>query len=186
MTELKDKFTKEIRPTLMKELGFSSIEATPKIVKIVVSSKTGRIKEDDKAVAKQQAELSTICGQFAKINKSKKAVSSFKLRIGQPVGLTCTLRSGKMYDFITRFVVTALPRVRDFKGLSLKGFDKNGNYTIGVTEHTIIPEIKYESVSNVFGFQINIHTTARNKEECYKLLQSLGFPFEKDNSQGAA
>jgi len=186
MSELREKFNKVIRPAIMKEMNLKSIEAAPKIIKIVVSAKTGRIKEDDKAIAKMQAELSTICGQRAKINISRKAVSAFKLRIGQPVGLTCTLRGNKMYDFVTRFVDSALPRVRDFKGLPVKGIDSNGNYSIGVSEHTIIPEIKYESVSNVFGFQINIHTTARDKESCYRLLKSLGFPFEKDNSEGVA
>lgn len=185
MENLKVKFEKDIRPALMKKLNKKTIDATPKIIKIVVSAKTGRIKEDDNAIKKMQTDLSIICGQHAKINLSKKAVSSFKLRIGQPVGLSCTLRGIKMYDFVTRFVNTALPRVRDFKGLKAKGFDGKGNYSIGVTEHTIVPEIKYENVTNVFGFQINIHTTARNDAECMELLKTLGFPFEKENAEGA-
>ena len=179
MEALKEKFNSTIRPQLKKELSLSSIERTPKIVKVVVSSGVGKFKEDSKAIEKVLNDLALICGQKPKINNSRKAVSAFKLRIGQPVGLTCTLRGVKMYDFITRLVSVALPRVRDFKGLPKKGFDGKGNYSLGITEHTIMPEIKFENVTENFGLQININTTAQNDTECEALLSALGFPFEK-------
>lgn len=180
MTEsIKEKFASTIRPELKSSLGLSNIERTPKLLKVVISSGVGKFKEEDKTIEKIKKDMSLICGQTPRINKSKKAVSAFKLRIGQPVGLTATLRGAKMYDFVYKTVNVALPRVRDFKGLPKKGFDTKGNYCIGIREHTIMPEIKYEDVSEVFGMQINIHTTARDEKECESLLSALGFPFEK-------
>lgn len=176
---IKEKFYTTMRPELMKSLNLKNIERTPKILKVVVSSGVGKFKEDDKTIEKIKKDLSLICGQTAKINKSRKAVSAFKLRIGQPVGLTTTLRDVKMYDFIYKLVNVALPRVRDFKGLSRSGFDTQGNYSIGLREHTIMPEIKFEDVTEVFGLQVNIHTNAKDKNECEALLKALGFPFEK-------
>lgn len=179
MDALKEKFNSKIRPELKVSLGFTSIERTPKIVKVVVSSGVGKFKEDAKAIEKVLNDLALICGQKPKINNSRKAVSAFKLRIGQPVGLTTTLRGVKMYDFISRLTNVALPRVRDFKGLSKKGFDGQGNYSLGIIEHTIMPEIKFENVTENFGLQVNINTTAQNNAECEALLTALGFPFEK-------
>lgn len=179
MGTVKEKFVTDTKPALMKSLGLSNIERTPKLLKVVVSSGIGKFKEDDKAILKIKKDIAIICGQTPKTNKSKKAVSAFKLRIGQPVGLTATLRGTKMYDFVYKLVNVALPRVRDFKGLSSGGFDDNGNYSIGIREHTIMPEIKYEDVSEVFGLQVNIHTTAKDKKECESLLFALGFPLEK-------
>ncbi|MFA7243744.1 MAG: 50S ribosomal protein L5 [Patescibacteria group bacterium] len=179
MTALKEKFYDTIRPELKKTLSFTNIERTPKVTKVVVSSGVGKFKEEEKAIEKIQNDLAIITGQKPKINKSRKAVSAFKLRIGQPVGLTVTLRGEKMYDFIFRLANVALPRVRDFKGLSRNGFDGRGNYSLGISEHTIMPEIKFENVTENFGFQINVNTTAKNNAECEALLSALGFPFEK-------
>lgn len=179
MENLAEKFNKTILPQLQKELNKKNIFETPRIEKVVVSAGIGDFKEDDKAVEKIAAELASITGQKAKINRSRKAVSAFKLRIGQPVGLTVTLRGPKMYDFIERLINVSLPRVRDFRGLPLSGFDKRGNYSLGVREYSIFPEVKYEEISIVFGFQVNIKTTATNDLEAKKMFELLGFPFEK-------
>lgn len=184
MEKLAKKFNTVILPALQKELGIKNISAVPKIVKVVVSSGIGDFKDDDKAIEKIANELKLICGQKAKINHSKKAVSSFKLRIGQPIGLTITLRGEKMFDFIDKLVNTALPRVRDFRGLLKKGFDGHGNYCIGIKEYSIFPEVKYEDISINFGFQINIKTTAKSDDEARVLLKLLGFPFEKGAVNG--
>ncbi len=180
MSELKEKYSKEIRQELKKELSLSNICEVPKVKKVVICTKTGSVKEDATAIEEVRKILAELTGQLPKINKSKKAVSSFKLRIGQPVGLTVTLREDRMYDFISRLVNVALPRVRDFKGLSNKSFDGNGNYSIGISEHVIMPEAKYEGNSRIFGFQVNIQTSAKSDEHSKALLTRLGFPFEKN------
>jgi len=183
MTKLSEKFNKEIRPSLQKELGYKSIEATPKLEKVVVSAGVGEINEDKKKLLEVEKVLAKITGQKPKRNVSVKAVSAFKLRIGQVVGYTVTLRDQKMYDFISRLANAAIPRIRDFKGLSNGGFDRQGNYCLGVREHTIIPEIKHEETLFPFGFQVNIKTTAENDEEAKLLLEKLGFPFCKEGKQ---
>lgn len=179
MEKLATKFDKEIAPKLQKDLGIKNIFDIPRIEKIVISAGIGDFKEDDKQVAKITEELASIAGQKPKLNKSRKAVSAFKLRIGQPVGLTVTLRGTRMFDFVDKLVNISLPRVRDFRGLSAKAFDRNGNYSIGLKEHAIFPEVKYEEVSTSFGFQINIKTTAKDDKGARVLLEYLGFPFEK-------
>jgi len=181
MSKLKLDYIEKIRPELKKELNISNIHAVPKIEKVTVSAKTGSVKEDSNAIEEIKKVLSEITGQNPKLNKSKKAVSSFKLRIGQPVGLTVTLRNEKMYDFLSRLLNVALPRLRDFKGLPKKAFDGNGNYSIGIEEHVIMPESKYEGNTRVFGFQVNITTTAKDDKSAEHLLNKLGFKFEKDN-----
>lgn len=179
MEKLVEKYNKVIIPELRKELSKKNIMEVPKLTKVVVSSGVGDFKEDDKIVAKISAELSKITGLKPKINRSRKAVSAFKLRIGQPVGLTATLRGEKMYDFLDRLVSVAFPRVRDFRGLSKKSFDGQGNYSIGIKDYSIFPEIKYEDVTTPFGFQVNIKTNCKNDEDARALLVKLGFPFEK-------
>ena len=179
MTDLKEKFNKDIIKLILKEGNFKNIYAVPRLEKVVVSTKIGRVKDNAETIKKISKEMEEITGQKAKINKSKHAVSSFKLRVGEPVGLTVTLRNRRMYDFIFRLCNVALPRVRDFHGLSKKGFDGRGNYSLGVSEYIIMPEVEYENVSDIFGFQVNICTTAKNNEEGYLLLKNLGFPFEK-------
>ena len=179
MEKLIEKFNKEIAPALQKELSLKNKFLTPRIEKIVVSTGIGDYKDDDGAVKKIAEELTKIVGQKPRINLSRKAVSAFKLRIGQPVGLTVTLRGEKMYDFVDRLINVALPRVRDFRGLSNKGFDGHGNYAIGIKEYMIFPEVKYEDATRPFGFQVNIKTNVSKDNETRALLVGLGFPFEK-------
>lgn len=178
MSDLREKFNNVIVKELKEDLGLN-ISAVPRLSKVVISAKTGAIKEDKDAVESIRRELAEIVGQMPKINLSRKSVSSFKLRTGQPVGLTATLRGDRMYDFVSKLTNIALPRVRDFKGLKHGAFDGNGNYSIGISEHIIMPEAKYEGSTRIFGFQINIHTTAQNDEQSKALLSKLGFLFEK-------
>lgn len=179
MGKLAIKFNKEILPELKKTCGKKNIFEVPRLQKVVISAGIGDFKEDDKAIEKIVSDLAKITGQKPKINHSKKAVSAFKLRIGQPVGVTVTLRSEKMFDFVERLNNVTLPRVRDFRGLSKKSFDGRGNFSLGIKEHTIFPEIKYEEVSINFGLEVNINTTAKNNNDAEALLNVLGFPFEK-------
>jgi len=184
MEKLITKFNKEIKQSIKKELSLSNDFMVPKIEKVVISTGIGDFKEDDAAVKKITEELTRITGQKPRLNLSKKAVSAFKLRIGQPVGLTVTLRGEKMYDFIDRLINIALPRVRDFRGLSKKGFDGHGNYSIGVREYMIFPEVKYEDATRPFGFQVNIKTNVKQDLQTMLLLSNLGFPFEKEKKNG--
>ncbi len=180
MEKLIEKYNKTIVPELQSELSKKNIMETPKLEKVVISSGVGDFKEDDKAIEKISTELSKIAGLKPRINRSRKAVSAFKLRIGQPVGITVTLRGEKMYDFLDRLVNVALPRVRDFRGLPKKAFDGHGNYTIGIKDYSIFPEIKYEDITTPFGFQANIKTNCKNDEDARALFIKLGFPFEKN------
>jgi len=181
MEKLIEKFKASMVKELKSELKKKNDFEIPKITKIVVSAGIGDFKEDKNKVEKIAKEIAKITGQKAKVNLSTKAVSAFKLRIGQPVGLTVTLRGERMYDFIDRLVNVALPRVRDFKGLSLKAFDNQGNYSLGIRDFSIFPEIKFEEITENFGLQVNVKTTATNKEDALALLKKLGFPFEKVN-----
>lgn len=181
MTKLAEKFRSEIKPKIQSELKLSSIEAAPKLVKVVVSTGVGPFKEDKKKLEEIEKVMAKITGQKPKKNISNKAVSAFKLRIGQVVGYSVTLRGERMYDFVSRLVSAAIPRIKDFKGLKQSGFDGSGNYSIGIKEHTIIPEIKHEETLFPFGLQINIKTTAQDDKEARVLLEKLGFPFNKGN-----
>ncbi len=180
MEKLIEKYKKTIVPELMKSLGYKNVNQIPALEKIVVSVGIGDFKEDKGAVEKIAAEVEKVTGQKSKINLSRKAVSAFKLRIGQPVGITVTLRGRRMYDFIEKLTNIALPRVRDFKGTSAKAFDHQGNYSIGIRDYTIFPEVKYEEVDKAFGLQVNIKTTAKNDKDARALLELLGVPFEKN------
>ena len=177
----KSKSESEISKTLGSTLNISNLFAVPKIIKVVISTGVGKFKDDQNIINTIMADLALITGQKPKINLSKKAVSAFKLRLKQPVGLTVTLRGSKMHDFIQRFSQIAIPRIRDFKGLSLRGLDDHGNYSLGIEEHTIMPEIKYDDVKQIYGFQVNINTSAKNKDQAKALLTEYGFVFEKIN-----
>lgn len=177
MEKLASKFNSVILAELKKSLGRSNDFAVPQLEKIVVSTGTGDYKEDKNTIEKISVELAKITGQKPKLNLSRKAVSAFKLRIGQPVGLTVTLRGERMYDFVDRLVNTTLPRVRDFRGLKDSAFDKQGNYSIGLRDYSIFPEVKYEEISVNFGLEICIKTTAKTAEDGKALLAALGFPF---------
>lgn len=179
MENLEKQFKETILKDLQTSLHKKNIFEVPQIEKVVVSTGTGDFKDDKNVIEKIAGEISKLTGQKPKVNLSRKAVSAFKLRIGQPVGLTVTLRGERMYDFIGRLVNVALPRVRDFRGVKASSFDDQGNYSIGIRDYSIFPEIKYEDITVNFGLEISIKTTAKNKEDARALLEKLGFPFEK-------
>ena len=182
MNNLLQQYREKIVKEMKESFGYSSISEVPKITKITINSGVGRIKESTEEVQHVAADLALISGQKPRENKSRKSISGFKLREGQIVGLSTTLRADKMYDFIERLVRVALPRIRDFRGLPLKSFDGKGGYSIGIKEHTIFPEIKYEKSRIVFSLQINISTSSKTNEETKKLLESFGFPFAKSKN----
>ena len=174
---LKEKYSKEILPSLKDKFQYKSIMQVPKLTKIVINKGIGAAVSDKKLVEYGVEELSTITGQKALATKSKIDVSNFKLRAGVPIGAKVTLRGDKMYEFLDRLTAVALPRVRDFKGVSDKGFDGRGNYTLGVKEQIIFPEISIEKVNKISGMDITFVTTATTDEESFELLKAFGMPF---------
>jgi len=176
---LEEKYKKEVVPALAKKFGYKSIMQAPRLEKICVNRGVNGAVTDKKIVDVAIEELSTITGQKAVPTVSKKDISNFKLRKGMPIGARVTLRGEKMYEFLDRLVSIALPRVRDFRGISDKAFDGRGNYTLGITEQIIFPEIDIDKVSKITGMDITFVTTAGNNEEAYELLKELGLPFQK-------
>ncbi len=168
----------EIVPALMKERGYKNVNEVPALDKIIVNMGMGDIKDNSKSVSAAIKELEAICGQKALVTKAKKSVANFKLREGQAVGAKVTLRGKRMYEFLDKLVSIALPRVRDFRGVSGKSFDGRGNYALGVKEHIIFPEVSYELVEKVRGFDVCIVTTAKSDDEAKALLVKLGMPFK--------
>ena len=182
---LADKYKKEIVPALMKKFAYSTVMQAPKLEKICINRGVNGAVNDKKLVDVAIGELEQITGQKAVATTSKKDISNFKLRKGMPIGARVTLRGEKMYEFLDRLVSVALPRVRDFKGISDKAFDGRGNYTLGVTEQIIFPEIDIDKVTKITGMDITFVTTAQSNEEAYELLKELGMPFKnikKDNN----
>lgn len=173
----KDKYVKEIVPALKEKFQYSSVMQVPKLTKIVLNKGIGAAVADKKLVDQGVEELSLITGQRAVSTKAKTSVSNFKLREGMPIGAKVTLRGNQMYEFLDRLVTVALPRVRDFKGISDKGFDGRGNYTLGVTEQIIFPEISIEKVNRISGMDITFVTSANSDEESLALLRAFGMPF---------
>ena len=176
---LLDVYRKEIVPGLMKSLSYKNIMQVPKLQKIVVNMGVGAAVADSKILDEAVKDLETITGQKANIRKARKAISNFKLREGMNIGAKVTLRKEKMYEFLDRFINVALPRVRDFRGLSDKSFDGRGNYTMGMKEQIIFPEINVDKVTKVLGMDITFVTSAPTDSEAYELLKSFGFPFRK-------
>lgn len=174
---LQTKYRKEITPALIKTFGYKNVMQVPKLTKITLSLGFGTAREDKGKMENALNDLTTIAGQKPVITYAKKAISNFKIRKGDPVGLMVTLRNVNMYEFLNRFINVALPRVRDFNGLSDKAFDGQGNYSIGVTEQIIFPEIDYDKVDEVRGMNVTFTTTAKNDQEAYELLKGFGFPF---------
>ena len=174
---LKTKYKEQIVPALVKEFGYKSIMQVPKLTKIVVNQGMGQAIADKKLIEVAQEELSTITGQKAVQTKSRKDISNFKLRKGMPIGVTVTLRAERMYEFLERLIAVALPRIRDFKGIEEK-FDGKGNYTLGVKEQIIFPEIDIDKITKIFGMEITFVTTAQTDEEGYALLREFGLPFK--------
>jgi large subunit ribosomal protein L5 len=178
----KDLYVKDIVPALKEKFQYTSVMQVPKLTKIVLNKGIGAAVADKKLVDQGVEELSLITGQRAVATKSKIAVSNFKLREDMPIGAKVTLRGEKMYEFLDRLTTVALPRVRDFKGISDKGFDGRGNYTLGVTEQIIFPEISIEKVTKITGMDITFVTTAATDEEAFALLKALGMPFVNKNN----
>jgi len=177
MARLKELYDKEIIPRLMKEFNYRNVMEVPKLEKIVLNMGLGEAIQNVKILDSAVEEMATIAGQKAVITKAKKSIASFKLRQGMPIGCMVTLRRDKMYEFLDRLVNVSLPRVRDFKGVSGKAFDGNGNYSLGVKEQLIFPEINYDKVDKIKGMNITIVTSARNDEEGRALLKLMGMPF---------
>jgi large subunit ribosomal protein L5 len=180
MHTIQDQYLKTIVPAFMKEHGIKNRMAVPKLVKIVINSGLGEALADKKVVEKMSTQLSKIAGQKPEARKAKKAISSFKVREGDIVGLRVTLRGNKMYDFLQKLIGIALPRVRDFRGIPKTGFDGRGNYTMGIKEQTMFPELEYGDVDKVRGLEVTFVTTADTNEHGRILLELLGMPFVKE------
>ena len=177
MAGMKEHYNESCVPQLMKEFGYSSIMQVPKLTKVVLNMGLGEAVQNPKIVEGAANELTAIAGQKAVVTKAKKSIATFKLREGMPIGCRVTLRGEKMWDFLGKLMHIALPRVRDFRGVSPKSFDGNGNYAMGITEHIIFPEIDYDVIDKIKGLNISIGTTARTDDEGRFLLKSLGMPF---------
>lgn len=175
---LKGKYKEEVVPALMKRFGYKSVMQVPRLEKIAINRGVNGAVNDKKLIDIAIEELSTISGQKAVATMSKKDISNFKLRKNMPIGARVTLRGDKMYEFLDRLISVALPRVRDFKGINEKSFDGRGNYTMGVTEQIIFPEIDIDKVNRITGMDITFVTTAQNDEEAYELLREMGMPFK--------
>lgn len=185
ITKLKEKYTKEVIPAMMKKFGYKNVMAIPKVEKVVVNTGFGRTifnktsEEQKKTYKLIFDDLGSICAQKPILTKAKKSISGFKLREGMSIGAKVTLRGRKMYDFLERVIHIALPRFRDFRGIDLKSFDKEGNLTIAIKEHIVFPEVSPEKAKTIFGFEITVVTTAENREESIELLRFLGFPIKR-------
>jgi large subunit ribosomal protein L5 len=178
---LKDKYTKEIVPALKQKFNYGSVMQVPKIEKICINKGMGVAVSDKKLIDVGIEEITTITGQKAVSTRAKKDISNFKLRSNVPIGVRVTLRGDKMYEFLDRLMNIALPRVRDFRGVSAKGFDGRGNYTLGVKEQIIFPEISIEKVNKISGMDITFVTSAQTDEESFELLKAFGMPFATKN-----
>ena len=178
MSRLQEQYNSEISKNLFKKLNYKNIHEVPKISKIVLNLGLGEAKDDAKIVDKAQEELSLIAGQKAIKTKAKKAIAGFKIRAGMPLGVSVTLRNKIMYEFLDRLINIAIPRIRDFRGLETNSFDGNGNYSFGIKEQIIFPEINYDKIDKVRGLNITICTTARNNEDGLELLKNFNMPFK--------
>ena len=180
MSRLRDKYVNEVVPALKKEFGYTNVMAIPRIRKVVINMGLGEATANAKIMEVATDELGRITGQKAVVRRAKKSIAQFKVREGMPVGAMVTLRGERMYEFLDRLVSVALPRVRDFKGISPKGFDGRGNYTLGLRDQLIFPEIDYMKVDKARGMNVSVVTTARTDEEARKLLQFIGLPFRSN------
>lgn len=182
MATMKEVYENECKSQLGKELGYTNSMQIPAIEKIVLNMGLGEAVQNPKIVEKAAAELTLIAGQKAVITKARKSIATFKLREGMPIGARVTLRRDKMYDFFSKLVNIALPRVRDFRGVSPKAFDGRGNYSLGITEHIIFPEVDYDKIDKIRGLNITIVTSAKTDDEGLALLKMLGMPFKQKKS----
>jgi large subunit ribosomal protein L5 len=179
MSRLKEKYKSEIVPELIKKFNYASIMQAPKIDKIIINMGIGDAVQNSKSLDNAVEELTLIAGQKPLVTKAKKSIAGFRLREGMPIGAKVTLRGSRMYDFLDKLISVSLPRVRDFRGVSQKSFDGRGNYTLGVKEQLIFPEVDYDKVNKVRGMDIVIVTTAKTDEEARELLTQVGMPFKK-------
>jgi large subunit ribosomal protein L5 len=178
---LKTRYVEEIRPQLMERFGYSTVMQAPKIEKVTLNMGVGEAKQDSRMLENAQEQLATIAGQKPNVRRARKSIAAFKLREGMPVGLSVTLRNERAYEFIDRLTSVAIPRIRDFRGLRTTSFDGRGNYSMGVREQIIFPEIDYDAIDQVRGLDITITTTAKTDEEARVLLELLGLPFAREN-----
>lgn len=176
---LKSKYLETIVPNLMKQFEYKNIHEVPKVTKVTVNRGLGEASQNAKALEASLSEIALITGQKPVVTRAKKAIAGFKIREGMPVGVMVTLRSSKMYNFLDRLINLSLPRIRDFRGISPKSFDGRGNYTLGVREQLIFPEVEYDKIDQIRGMDISIITTARNDEEGRALLKEMGMPFRE-------
>ena len=179
VTPLKQKYKEEIAPQFLKEMGWKSLMRVPRVEKVVVNIGIGEAIANPRALEAATADLTIIAGQRPLVTKAKKSIASFKLRDGMSIGIMATLRGKRMYDFLDRLINTAIPRIRDFQGIPATSFDNHGNYTLGIREQLIFPEIDYDKIDKIRGLQVSIVTTARNDEEGKRLLELMGMPFAR-------
>jgi large subunit ribosomal protein L5 len=183
---LKERYEAEIRPALQQRFGYSSVMEVPRIQKITLNMGVGEAKQDSNMLDAAKEQLATIAGQAPSVRRARKSIAAFKLREGMPVGVSVTLRRARMYEFLDRLQSVAIPRIRDFRGLNPRSFDGRGNYSMGVREQIIFPEIDYDAIDQVRGLDITITTSAKTDEEAYALLRELGMPFSREGAPGEA
>jgi large subunit ribosomal protein L5 len=185
-SRLKTRYLEEIRPQLMERFAYSTPMQAPRIEKITVNMGVGDAKQDARVLEAATAQLATITGQRPNVRRARKSIAQFKVRDGMPVGVAVTLRGERSYEFLDRLMSVAIPRVRDFRGLSTRSFDGRGNYSMGVREQIIFPEVDYDEIDQVRGLDITITTTASTDDEAFALLESLGMPFSREDRRQAA
>jgi large subunit ribosomal protein L5 len=180
MARLKDRYNETVRPALVRKFGYTSTMQAPRLVKVTLNMGVGDAKQDSKMLEAATEQLATIAGQKPNVRRARKSVAAFKLREGMPVGLTVTLRQERAYEFLDRLVSVAIPRLRDFRGLNPRSFDGRGNYSMGIREQIIFPEIDYDAIDQVRGLDVTFTTTAQTDAEAFALLDGLGMPFARE------
>ena len=183
MARLKDRYAEEVRPQLKERFGYTSTMQVPRIEKITLNMGVGEAKTDAKQLDSALEELTIIAGQRAQVRRARKSIAQFKIREGMPIGAKVTLRGARMYEFLDRLIAIALPRIRDFRGLSPQAFDGRGNYSLGIREQIIFPEINYDDIQQVRGLDVAITTSAKTDEHALALLRGLGMPFAADGRE---
>jgi large subunit ribosomal protein L5 len=183
---LKERYESELRPQLVRRFGYTSPMQAPRIEKITLNMGVGDAKQDSNMLEAATRQLATIAGQRPNVRRARKSIAAFKLREGMPVGVSCTLRHERAYEFLDRLMSIAIPRIRDFRGLNPRSFDGRGNYSMGIREQIIFPEVDYDSIDQVRGLDVTITTTASTDEEAFALLESFGMPFSEEGRPGTA
>lgn len=184
-TKLKERFFSEIAPALKKELGVKNVWAVPRLSKVTINVGLGSFLAGKKDYSQVLETLASISGQKPVVTKARKAISNFKIKDNQPIGVTVTIRGKRMYDFVQKLVNITFPRVRDFRGIPSNSFDGNGNYTVGIKESTVFPEVNPDNLEKIHGLEVTIVTTAKDDEKGYKLLKAMGFPFQEKKAKKA-